>query len=56
MSRNESFGVKLVVLYAVLAVVLQAGFDVDIYSWWTMPAFEALSGLLHHLQAFFSIS
>ena len=46
---------KLVVLYALLALVLAVGFDMDIYSWWAVPAFEVFSALLHQLQAFFRI-
>ena len=55
MGKNQSFAVSLAVLYGLLALVLAVGFDVDIYSWWAVPAFEVLSALLHQLLAFFRI-
>jgi hypothetical protein len=56
MDKNQSFAVTLAVLYGFLAFVLAVGFDVDIYSWWTVPAFEAFSALIRHIQEFFRIA
>jgi len=56
MGKNQSFAVTLAVLYGLLAFVLAVGFDVDIYSWWAVPAFEAFSALIHHIQEFFRIN
>ncbi len=56
MSKNKSFLVKLLGLYAVLAAVLEIGFDLDIFSWWAMPAYETLAAVVRHVQEFFQLA